>query len=172
MSISAISSGLQTLTQQNPALPANLKQFQQDFQQLGQDMNSGNLSAAKGDLSTLQQLGSSNLLNSSTPIGQQVSKLSSELQAGNLSGAEQDYANLQQSFNHVKAHFGYTGAGNSGGSDSTISTLLQQLGNEMQSTSQTNAQQTYATIQQNLLPFSTTAQNTDPSQLTGISLTA
>jgi chromosome segregation ATPase len=167
MSISAISNSLHTQTQQNAALSTNLKQFQQEFQQLGQDLQSGNVSAAKGDLSTLQQLGIPGFLSSSTTVGQEFTKLSTQLQAGNVSGAEQDYTSIQQNLAQARTHFQQSGSGTS-----TTDTLLKQLGNELQACSQTTAQQAYATIQQNMMPFSTAAQNTDPSLLTGISLTA
>jgi hypothetical protein len=39
----------------NPSAQSNAQNFQKEFQQLGQDLSSGNLSAAQQDYSTVQQ---------------------------------------------------------------------------------------------------------------------
>jgi hypothetical protein len=52
-----------------------MQQFQQEFQQLGQDLQSGNLFAAQEDLGTLQQYGpqtnSTPSSHSNNPIAQE-----------------------------------------------------------------------------------------------------
>jgi hypothetical protein len=98
MSVSGISSSslfdFQTQNLQN-----NKQQFQQAFQQLGQDLQSGNLSAAQADFATLQPSApqaNSTLANS--PIGQAFAQISRDLQSRNLSAAQQDYATVQKDF--------------------------------------------------------------------------
>ena len=103
MSVSGISSsslfntsGVQSLFQQ----------FQQTFQQLGQDLQSGNLSAAQSDFATLQNLGSQNSTatsQSNSPIAQAFSQLAKDLQSGNLSAAQQDFSTIQQDFQNQSA---------------------------------------------------------------------
>ena len=54
MSVTGITSNLFNLSP--PNLQDPFKQFQQSFQQLGQDLRTGNLSAAQSDLTNLQKL--------------------------------------------------------------------------------------------------------------------
>ena len=74
--------------------------IQQQFQQLGQDLQSGNLSAATSDAAILgdllPQYTSPTTSQTNNPIGQEITQLSEDLKAGNLSAAQQDYATLQE----------------------------------------------------------------------------
>ena len=83
----------------NQSLQSSTKQAQQEFQQLGQDLQSGDLSAAQSDLATLEQLvpqsGSSVLAQTNSTISNAFNQLSQDLQAGNLSAAQKDYSSLQ-----------------------------------------------------------------------------
>jgi hypothetical protein len=54
MSVPGISGGRLYNTQ---SVQSNAQQFRQEFQQVGQDLQSGNLSASQSDLATLQNLG-------------------------------------------------------------------------------------------------------------------
>jgi outer membrane protein assembly factor BamD (BamD/ComL family) len=105
MSVSPISSStLFNYSTQN--VQNTMQQYQQEFQQLGQDLQSGNLSAAQADFATLQQLApttSASRAQSSSPIAQEFNRLSQDLQAGNLSAAQQDYATIQQDFQNQAA---------------------------------------------------------------------
>lgn len=97
MSVSGIlSSSLSSYNVQN--LQSNRQQFQQEFQQLGQDLQSGNLSAAQTDFATLQQKSpqASSSSQSTNSITQAFNQLGTDLQAGNTTAAQQDYANIQQ----------------------------------------------------------------------------
>ena len=72
------------------------QQFQKEFQKLGQDLQSGNLSAAQADFATLQPNSSSaSVPTSSSTIAQEFNQLGKDLQSGNLSAAQQDFSNLQ-----------------------------------------------------------------------------
>jgi hypothetical protein len=169
MTVSAISSSLQTY--QNSVLRNNLQQFQQEFQQLGSDLQSGNLSAAQSDLTALQQSvpGFSGSSSGNNPISQAFSQLSQQLQSGNLTGAQQDYSNLKQDFDERGAEFRHRHPAN-GTPSSPVSNPLLQLGESSEASSQTSALQAYGTLQQNLLPF-TDASGTAEPPASGISLT-
>jgi len=97
MSISIISSS-HPLPPSVPRTPINLQQFQQEFQQLGSDLQGGNISAANQDFTALQQLNNSISSTSSGPIAQTFKQLGQDLKSGNLSAADQDYAQLHQDF--------------------------------------------------------------------------
>jgi len=126
MSISGISSSnfFQSLYGQN----TQRAQFAQQFQQLGQDLQSGNLSQAQSDFATLtanspfaQQAvqGAASPTTSinnaaaattpspnASPIAQAFTQLSQDLQAGNLTAAQSDYATIQQDFQQQAAAVG------------------------------------------------------------------
>jgi outer membrane protein assembly factor BamD (BamD/ComL family) len=140
------------------AAQSKLQQSRQVFQQLGQDLQSGNLSAAQTDFSALQpsasSTGAASLLQSTSPIAQDFKQLSQDLQSGNISSAQQDYAKIQQDFqNQVVAKHGHHHHGGGGGGASGVSQLLQELGQELQSGNLTAAQQAYSTLQQELPEF-------------------
>ena len=101
MSISAISTNTLAASV-NQSIQSKLQQFRQEFQQLGSDLQSGNLSAAQQDVSTLPGLASQSSSTSSTassnPIAQAFNQLAQDLQSGNISGAQQDFGNLKQDF--------------------------------------------------------------------------
>lgn len=156
MSVSGISSSSLYDTQ---SVQNNAQQFQQDFQQLGQDLGSGNLSAAQSDFATLQNLQTQNSTatsQSSSPISQAFSQLAKDLQSGNLSGAQQDFSTIQQDFKN-QATQAQTGASQghhhhhgSGGGSSEISQLFDQLGTALQSGDLGTAQQAYSSLTQQL----------------------
>jgi outer membrane protein assembly factor BamD (BamD/ComL family) len=160
MSVSGISSS-NLFNSSTQSIEAKVKQFQQEFQQLGQDLQSGNLSAAQSDFVTLQQLAPQNnatsTAQSNSPIAQAFSQLGQNLQSGNISGAQQDFANIQQAFQNQASqtqgtqpqshHHRHHGGGNST-SGSAISQLFDQLGTELQSGNIAGAQQTYNSLLQ------------------------
>src|SRR5208337_3703685 len=105
MSIFGIASSI--LSQLNSSTTQSRpQQIKQGFQQLGQDLQSGNLSQAQSDFSALQQLlpgqqqtGASTTQTSSqtgNPISQAISQLGQDLQSGNLTAAQSDFTTLQQ----------------------------------------------------------------------------
>jgi soluble cytochrome b562 len=170
MSVSGIlSSGLFNYDTQNTQITtkSNLQQFLQEFKQLGQDMQSGNLSAAQTDFTTLQQLVPQNN-SGSTPtsattgtFAKDFQQLAQDLQSGNLSAAQQDYTKVQQD---VKIHVSelrhhHRLSGGDGGS-SPAQQLFQQLGQDLQSGNLSAAQQVYASLQQD---FQSMTQNSGNS---------
>ena len=138
MSLSAISSALGSNNVQT-TIQSRMQQLQTEFQQLGQDLQSGNISAAQSDFATLQQYApqASSSSQSSNPIAQAFNQLSTDLQAGNTTAAQQDYANIQQDFQNQgtqsqSAHFHHHHHHHGGESQQNgVSQLFQQLGQDL-----------------------------------------
>jgi soluble cytochrome b562 len=159
MSVSGISSS-SFFDFSTQSMQSTMQKFRQEFQQLGQDLQSGNLSAAQADFATLQQLApqgnSTWSAQNSNPIAQAFNQLSQDLQSGNLSAAQQDYATIQQDFQNqaaqMRGHHHHHGGGGSG--ESEISQLLSQLGQALQSGNLSTAQQAYSTLLQDFQQFS------------------
>lgn len=178
MSTSGISSS--TLSNYNSlSLRNNLRQSQLQFQQLGQDLQSGNTSAAQADLLTLQQLGpqssSTSTSGSTDPIAQQFTQLSQDLQSGNLSAAQQEYSKIQQDTQGqaTQGHPHHHHRGGGGGGDSSeVSQLFAQLGQDLESGNLSNAQQAYSTLQQDVQQFglSTGTSSAEPSSQSSSSM--
>ena len=132
MSVSGISSS--NFSQYNTQNAQGVgQQIQQDFQQLGTDLQSGNLSAAQSDYATLQQALPQNNANAQTqttqnanPIQQAFAQLSQALQSGNLNAAQQDYATIQQDVQNQPApahhHHHHGGGGANSASSATSAT--------------------------------------------------
>jgi outer membrane protein assembly factor BamD (BamD/ComL family) len=181
MSVSGISSNLFGFS--NPTVQSKAEQIQQEFQQLGEDLQSGNLSAAQSDYTTLEQLVPQSSTTTSTqnsnPLAQAFTQLGQDLQSGNLSAAQQDYANIQQDIQNQASQLeGHSHHHHHGGGDSeqsSISQLFEQLGQDLQSGNLSGAQQSYNTLTQDLegLGLSTVQSNSQaPSSSSGISVNA
>jgi outer membrane protein assembly factor BamD (BamD/ComL family) len=133
-----------------------VQQFQQNFQNLGQDLQSGNLAAAQTDFAALGQSGplgnstSQTQANSNNPVSQDFAQLSQDLQSGNLPASQQDFAKLQQDLQtgatQTHRHHHHHGGASSEGS--AISQLFGQLGQALQSGNLSSAQQAYNTLSQ------------------------
>jgi len=165
MSVAGIlNTALSALSSSNSQTTASRKhQFQTEFQQLGQDLQSGNLSAAQTDLTSLQQLLPPNASNTATSssmdttlstssssqtnssVSSLFKQLSQDLQAGNLSAAQQDYSSIQQNLQSRSAHGHHHHHQKSAGQ---MQQTLDQLGQALQAGSFTNAQQAYSVLQQ------------------------
>jgi outer membrane protein assembly factor BamD (BamD/ComL family) len=136
----------------------NFQQIQTEFQQLGQDLQAGNLSQAQQDYATFSQNfpNANNTGNSSSqsPIVQAFNQLSQDLQNGNLSAAQQDYSTIQQDFQQqqqgagqVRHHHHHSGGG---GEQNQINQAFQSLAQQLQSGSLSGAQSAFATLEQDL----------------------
>jgi len=136
-----------------------MQQFRQDFQKLGQDLQTGNLTGAQADFAAVQKDGpqSSSSTQNSNPITQAFQQLSTDLQSGNLTAAQQDYSTLQQDFQSQAAshmqrpHHHHSGGGSE--ASSQMSQILTQLGQDLQTGNLTSAQQAYTTLQQDLQQY-------------------
>jgi len=124
MSISGIPSSIFSPSQSTSAS----NPIQQQFQQLGQSLQSGNLSSAQSEFASLQQAFSQSVSNSaasstsgsttastatsSNSVAQTFNQLASDLKSGNLTAAQKDYSSIQQDFkakggpvkNHLHDH--------------------------------------------------------------------
>jgi hypothetical protein len=141
MSVAGISNS--SILNSAPSVHNNVYQFRQEFKKLGQDLKSGDLSAAQADFTTLQQLHSPSPLASPTvgkhPIADGFNQLAQDLQSGNISGAQQDYTNIQQAYQNLAAHRHHPQSGGEIG----IAKLLSQLGQVLQPGNASAAQQAY-----------------------------
>lgn len=144
-----------------------MQQMRSEFQQLGQDLQSGNMTAAQSDFATLTQLDPNLVSTSSTsatsstssatattasnPMEQAFAQLAQDLQAGNLSAAQQDYSAIQQqmqSATAVHGHHHHHHGGGGGGQENPIDQLFSQLGQDLQSGNLSAAQQDFTSLQQ------------------------
>ena len=157
------------------SMSSQLQQFQQEFQQLGQDLNSGNLTAAQSDFATLQnempQTSSTSTSQTNNPIALAFNQLSQDLQAGNLSAAQQDYSAIQQDFQNQasKAHHHHHHSG--GGQENEFAQLFNQLGQDLQSGNLSSAQSDFSALQQ-FLQNNSSLSATSGSTYTGVSINA
>ncbi|MGA7220368.1 MAG: hypothetical protein WBX38_18775 [Candidatus Sulfotelmatobacter sp.] len=178
MSVSGIST---SSLYQTPGVQNDFQKARQDFQQLGQDLESGNLSAAQSDFATLQNLlpqsaSTTTAGQSNNPIAQAFAQLGKDLQSGNLSAAQSDFATIQQDFKNQASQSAPASGGHHhhhGGESSEISQLFDQLGQELQSGNLSSAQQTFGALTQQLQqPSATTGLLSDTTPTTSVSVTA
>ncbi len=147
MSLAGIASST-LMNYRGESVQSNRQKWQQEFQQLGQDLQSGDLSAAQSDFTALQQLSpqinATASAQSSGPLAQAFSQLGTDLQAGNTTAAQQDYSNVQQQMasRTARGHHHHR----SGGGD--LTQLVQQLGQALQAGNLSGAQQAYTSLQQ------------------------
>lgn len=176
----------ETQTQQNGQ--SKFQQIQSEFQQLGQDLQAGNLTQAQQDFATLSQnfpvAQSQSQNNNNNPIANAFNALAQDLQNGNLSGAQQDFANIQQAVQQqqqdggqVHHHHHHHGGGGGGQQNSQIAQAFQSLGQALQSGDLSGAQSAFATLQQDLQQFnpfgsaaSTGGTSSSSTQTTGTNL--
>ena len=163
----------------NPqSVQTHVQQVQNEFQQLGQDLQSENLSAAQSDFASLTSSPQSTFLQppGGSPIAESLNQLSQDLQSGNLSGAQADYKAIQQDFQsqslqgHVHHH--HHSEGSSQGNP--LSQLFQVLGQALQSGNLSAAQQAYSTLAHDLPQFglSNGTATTAPAVPNAVSVTA
>ena len=151
MSVSGVSSS-SSLSQSMQTWQAKAQKIQSEFQQLGQDLQAGNLSQAQSDFSTLSQ-NVSGPLQSNSALAQAFSALGSALQSGNVSAAQQAYTTLQQDVqqagqghHHHHHHGGSSSQTTNSSTGSTLSQLFSSLGSALQSGNLSAAQTAYSTL--------------------------
>jgi len=173
LSSSLFSSGAQSVQ-------SRMQQFRKDFQQLGQDLQTGNLSGAQADFAALQKDGprSSSSSQNSSPIAQAFQQLSTDLQSGNLTAAQQDFSTIQQDFQNQASqmqrphHHHHMHSSESNSITSAISQLMTQLGQNLQSGNLTSAQQAYTSLQQDLQQYAISNGALDAVSATSVNATA
>ncbi len=176
MSVSGISSS-SLFDYSTQSVQNKMQQFQKEFQQLGQDLQSGNMSAAQSDFATLQQYApqtsSTSSSQSNSPIAQEFSQLAKDIQSGNTSAAQQDYSTIQQDMQSHAAeghHHHHSSGGGGEGGQSAVSQLMTQLGQALQSGNLSSAQQAYSTLQQEFQQFTQNSSVTTPSSSNNVSV--
>jgi len=158
MSISGISAN-SYLSQRLQTWQAKTQTIQSEFQQLGQDLQSGNLSQAQSDFKTLSQNLPSSVQGNST-LSQAFSSLGTALQSGNVSAAQKAYTTLQldvqqagQSQQHHHHHGGDGSQTNNNSTGSTLSQLFSTLGSALTAGNLSAAQTAYSTLTQGFQQF-------------------
>ncbi len=157
MSVAGVSSSfsISDLSQQQN----KIQQFRHEFQQLGVDLQSGNLSAAQTDFTTLQQLTGQQSTSSSqtSPLAQAFSQLGQDLQAGNLTAAQQDFTAITQDVQNAASqpthHHHHHHHAEAPGQSNPIQQAFSQLGQALQAGNLQAAQQAYSNIQQDFQQF-------------------
>jgi outer membrane protein assembly factor BamD (BamD/ComL family) len=131
MSVSPISGINNWYQQQTQSVQNNQQLFQQEFQQLGKDLQSGNVSAAQQDFAKLQQdsptavkalthhrhphrMGGSGSDSNTNEVSQLFNQLGQDLQTGNVSAAQQAYSSLLQNLPQLGTASAQTGASSTG----------------------------------------------------------
>ena len=146
MSISAVSSS-------NDAAWQQYQKVRSDLRQVGQDLQSGNVTQASADYATLEQDLPGSATDPNSPFGQKLAALGQALQSGDLSGAQQAYSALHQSRGaggHHHHHHHAQGGGSDGQSNNPLDQVLSQLGQDLQSENLSGAQQDFASLLQQL----------------------
>jgi|ERR1700722_4393504 hypothetical protein len=181
MSTSALSG---ILAQQQIGVSGN--PYQQQIQQLGQALQSGNLSAAQSDFATLQQAFTQSSTTSGTastvassPVSQSLNQLSSDLQSGNLAAAQKDFSTIQQRIKGIgtptPSHFlqsHHFGGGADPAEPNSLLQELNQLGQSLSTTNPTAAQQAYSTLQQQFQQFALGSEDSSEISNLPVSLVA
>ncbi|MFZ0956748.1 MAG: hypothetical protein WAN60_10430 [Candidatus Sulfotelmatobacter sp.] len=159
MSIASVaSSPISGFSVNSSANTSKLSQLREQFQQLGQDLQSGNLSGAQSDFAGLQQVASSagTSTTANDPVTQALNQLQTDLQTGDLAatapkpvgGAPIAVQEPHARWGHGPHHIDPGGPEDptSPGSD----TSLEQLGQALQSNNLSAAQQAYNSVLQGL----------------------
>ena len=164
MSVSGVSTSDLLQTSVAQGAQTRFRQIQTQFQKLGQDLQSGNLTQAQSDFATLtqelpnRQQSTANATTAaaggaSTPtstLAKAFQTLGQDLQAGNLSAAQADFATIQQDVQQKSGQPQGHHHHHHGGGQQPTNTLQQDfgvLGQTLQSGSLTSAQQAYSTLQ-------------------------
>jgi hypothetical protein len=158
MSISGVSSS--DVFQASVAQGAQTKfqQIQSQFQKVGQDLQSGNLTQAQADFATLsqelpssQQAGAATITGPTNTLAKAFQALGQDLKAGNLAASQTDFATIQQDAQQQQSSGQAQGHHHHHGGSSQASNTLEQaftsLGTALQSGNLSSAQQAYATFQ-------------------------
>jgi hypothetical protein len=159
MSIAGIASSL--FPQLNSLQNSQTQQLSTEFQQLTQDLQTGNLTQSQTDFTALQKSEPAGFANSGSPLAQELNTLGSALQSGNLPAAQQDFANVQQTvqqnaqLHHHHHHGGGASPASSTDQNSPFTQMLDTLGQDLQTGNLTQAQQAYSALTQNLQLFGT-----------------
>ena len=157
MSIAGISSTF-LLNSLSPR-QTSLQQFKDEFQQLGQDLQASNLTAAQADYAQLQQIeqqknSSTSQSNTTNSVSQLFAQLGKDLSSNNVSSAQDDFNDIMKAIqsrggSQVHHHHHHRGAGSSS-QTSAVQTDLNTLGQALQAGNLSAAQSAYTSVQTDL----------------------
>jgi outer membrane protein assembly factor BamD (BamD/ComL family) len=175
MSVTGIASSILSAigaSQSGQSSQSNFQSIKSEFQQLGQDLQSGNLTQAETDYTTLSQQLPASFTSAATttastttaqsPLAQAFAQLGQDLQSGNLQGAQQLYSNIQQDLQssglqvggHHHHHHSESSQNSSSTSASSSSNPIVQafstLAQDLQAGNLSGAQSAFATLQSDL----------------------
>lgn len=150
-------------TQSSQNAPSNFQQIKTEFQQLGQDLQSGNLTQAQSDFATLSQNLPGASQSNANPILQAFAQLGNDLQSGNLQAAQQDYTTIQQDSqqvaSQVQGHHGHhhhpaessqSSSSSSSRQSNPIVSAFSALAQDLQAGNLSGAQSAFAALQSDL----------------------
>src|SRR2546430_631841 len=147
-------SGIQSCNMCDPQyMLRNFQAVKSKFDQLGQDLKSGNLSQAQADFATLSQNLPGGAQNTNDQGATDFNTLAQALQSGELSQAQQAYAGVQQDVQQAEGHHHHhhhQESSQSSGQGSAISQDFSTLGQDLQSGDISAAQKAFATLQKDL----------------------
>jgi outer membrane protein assembly factor BamD (BamD/ComL family) len=112
LSSNLFSSGAAQNTQSSQNNPSVFQQIKTEFQQLGQDLQTGNLTQAQSDFATLSQnlsaasqngAPNNNSATGASAVAKAFAQLAQDLQSGNLQGAQQDFTTVQQDLQQISS---------------------------------------------------------------------
>jgi outer membrane protein assembly factor BamD (BamD/ComL family) len=96
MSVTGIASSILSILSGSQTQQRPFQQTRSEFQQLGQDLQTGNLAQAQQDFAKLSQDLPAANQNSANPVAQAITQLGKDLQSGNLQAAQQDFATIRE----------------------------------------------------------------------------
>jgi hypothetical protein len=170
MSVTGIASSILTAISGNQGHQTRAQQIQSEFQQLGQDLQSGNLNQAQADFTTLSQnlpglsqnSGSAAAATTSpngTTLAQAFAQLGQDLQSGNLRASQQDFTAVQQDLtqnagqqvqghrhHHHHAESSQDSSSSSSQQTNAINQALGQLGQTLQAGNPQGAQSAFSAL--------------------------
>jgi hypothetical protein len=161
MSTTAISNPIIYSPVTAPASQPRSTALRNELQQLGSDLQSGNLSAAQQDYVTLSKSGPLANTQSTNPLVQALQAVGTALQGGNLTTAQQAFTTFQQAVQQQGEqaqgaggqhhhHFHRGGGGSGGEVNSELSQAFSTLQQAVQAGNTSSAQTALSTLQQDL----------------------
>jgi hypothetical protein len=96
MSVTGVASSILSILSGSQTQQTPFQHTRSEFQQLGQDLQAGNLAQAQQDFAKLSQdLPAANQI-SANPVAQAITQLGKDLQSGNLNAAQQDFTTIRE----------------------------------------------------------------------------
>jgi hypothetical protein len=149
--------------------------FRSEFEQLGKDLQSGDLAAAQKDFAALRQLQAEQTAGTADasvdPLQAALKKFAEDSQAGGINAAQKDYADVlhvyQSQSSPVHPH-----SVRSSGNNNAIQQSIAELGQALQAGNLKAAQQAYRALQQEFPTFANWTSETSSNATSGVSLSA